>query len=157
VLCFTILIKLDFYLFSIKIKTREDKATGGISLPLTAQTKPQAGDVVHIGEGTILVKKKLTSVKRYLKYAGTEFDFNESKHHILKEDDIVVIIEAEDVKDLKLLNKRVLIKVTEAESETAGGLLQTEATKENLVEAYCGPCDALDYRQGCIALSMSYL
>ena len=47
----------------------------------------------------------------YSKYAGTELDFNGSKHLILKDDDIVGILETDDVKDLKPLNDRVLIKV----------------------------------------------
>lgn len=66
----------------------------------------------------------------YSKYAGTELDFNGSKHLILKDDDIVGILETDDVKDLKPLNDRVLIKVAEAEQKTAGGLLLTEAAKE---------------------------
>lgn len=47
----------------------------------------------------------------YSKYAGTELEFNGSKHLILKDDDIVGILETDDVKDLKPLNDRVLIKV----------------------------------------------
>lgn len=38
-------------------------------------------------------------------------DFNDVKHLILKEDDIVGILETEDIKDLKPLNDRVFIKV----------------------------------------------
>ena len=38
-------------------------------------------------------------------------EFNGSNHLILKEDDIVGILETDDVKDLKPLNDRVLIKV----------------------------------------------
>lgn len=45
------------------------------------------------------------------KYAGTEVEFNGSKHLILKDDDIVGILETDEVKDLKPLNDRVLIKV----------------------------------------------
>ena len=48
----------------------------------------------------------------YSKYAGTEVEFNGSKHLILKEDDIVGILETDDVKDIKPLNDRVLIKVS---------------------------------------------
>ena len=40
------------------------------------------------------------------------------------------MLETDDVKDLKPLNDRVLIKVAEAEEKTAGGLLLTEAAKE---------------------------
>lgn len=47
----------------------------------------------------------------YSKYAGTELEFNGINHLILKEDDIVGILETDDVKDLKPLNDRVLIKV----------------------------------------------
>lgn len=47
----------------------------------------------------------------YSKYAGTEVDFNDAKHLILKEDDIVGILETEDIKDLEPLNDRVFIKV----------------------------------------------
>ena len=43
---------------------------------------------------------------------GIETEFNGSNHLILKEDDIVSILEIDNVKDLKPLNDRVLIKVT---------------------------------------------
>ena len=48
----------------------------------------------------------------YSKYAGTEVEFNDVKHLILKEDDIVGLLETDDIKDLKPLNDRVFIKVT---------------------------------------------
>ena len=48
----------------------------------------------------------------YSKYAGTEVEFNGSNHLILKEDDIVGILETDDVKDMKPLNDRVLIQVS---------------------------------------------
>lgn len=38
-------------------------------------------------------------------------EFDGSKHLILKEDDIVGILETDDIKDLQPLNDRVLIKV----------------------------------------------
>lgn len=48
----------------------------------------------------------------YSKYAGTELEFNGSNHLLLKEDDIIGILETEDIKDLKPMNERVLIKVS---------------------------------------------
>ncbi|KAK9715624.1 hypothetical protein RND81_06G177900 [Saponaria officinalis] len=120
----------------VKIKEPEEKTSGGILLPTTAVTKPQAGEVVAVGEGKTVGKNKIEfSVKTgtkvvYSKYAGTELEFNGVNHLLLKEDDIVGILETEDVQDLKPLNERVLIKVTEAEQKTAGGLLLTEASKE---------------------------
>ena len=47
----------------------------------------------------------------YSKYTGTEVEFNGSQHLILKDDDIVGILELDDAKELKPLNDRVLIKV----------------------------------------------
>lgn len=120
----------------VKIKTVEEKTTGGILLPTTAQSKPQGGEVVAVGEGrTVGPNKVNVSVKTgtqvvYSKYAGTEVEFNGFNHLILKEDDIIGILDTDDVKDLKPLNDRVLIKVVEAEEKTSGGLLLTEASKE---------------------------
>lgn len=120
----------------VKIKTSEEKTTGGILLPTAAQTKPQGGEVVAVGEGRTIGKKKVDiSVKTgahvvYSKYAGTELDFGGANHIILKEDDIVGILETDDAKDLQPLNDRVLIKVAPAEGKTAGGLLLTDAAKE---------------------------
>ncbi|KAH9616754.1 hypothetical protein KSS87_012670 [Heliosperma pusillum] len=120
----------------VKIKEPEEKTTGGILLPTTAVTKPQAGEVVAVGEGKTIGKNKIDfSVETgaqvvYSKYAGTELEFNGSNHLLLKEDDIVGILETDDIKDLKPLNERVLIKIAEAEQKTAGGLLLTEASKE---------------------------
>ncbi|KAG0467707.1 hypothetical protein HPP92_019287 [Vanilla planifolia] len=120
----------------VKIKTLEDKTAGGILLPATSVTKPQAGEVVAVGEGRTTSKNKVdinvgpgTQVV-YSKYAGTELEFNGANHLIVKVDDIVGILETDDVKDLKPLNDRVLIKVAQAEEKTAGGLLLTEAAKE---------------------------
>ena len=47
----------------------------------------------------------------YSKYAGTEIDFNGVSHLLLKEDDIVGILETDDIQDLQPLNDRVLIEV----------------------------------------------
>jgi chaperonin GroES len=120
----------------IKIKTAEEKSSGGILLPDSAKSKPQGGEVVAVGAGRELGKNKVEiSVKTgaqvvYSKYSGTEVEFNGTNHLILKEDDIVGILETDDVKDLKPLNDRVLIKVAETEETTAGGLFLTQANKE---------------------------
>lgn len=120
----------------LKIKEAEEKSAGGILLPSTAQRKPQAGEIVAVGEGRAIGKNKVaigvnTGVQVvYSKYAGTELEFNGSNHLILKEDDLIGVLETDDIKDLKPLNDRVLIKVAEAEEKTAGGLLLTESAKE---------------------------
>ncbi|CAD6242078.1 unnamed protein product [Miscanthus lutarioriparius] len=120
----------------VKINSSEEKTTGGILLPTTAQSKPQGGEVVAVGEGRIIGDKKVdVSIQVgaqvvYSKYAGTEVELNDHNHLVLKEDDIIGILETDDVKDMKPLNDRVLIKVAEAEDKTPGGLLLTETTKE---------------------------
>lgn len=43
----------------VKIKIAEEKTGGGILLPTTAQTKPQGGEVVAIGEGKTAGKTKV--------------------------------------------------------------------------------------------------
>ncbi|PSS34310.1 Chaperonin Cpn10 like [Actinidia chinensis var. chinensis] len=120
----------------VKVKTAEEKTGGGILLPASTLKKPQGGEVVAVGEGKKTGKKKVDGgVKTgaqivYLKYAGTEVEFSGSNHLILKEDDIVGILETDDVKDMKPLNDRILIKVAAAEEKTAGGLFLTDKVKE---------------------------
>ncbi|GAA0145976.1 chaperonin [Lithospermum erythrorhizon] len=120
----------------VKTKLAEEKSVGGILLPTSAQSKPQGGEIVAVGEGRLVGKKKVdVSVKTgsqvvYSKYAGTEVEFNGTNHLIVKEDDIIGILDTDDIKDLKPLNDRVLIKVAESEMKTAGGLLLTESSKE---------------------------
>ena len=47
----------------------------------------------------------------YSKYAGTEIDFNNAPHLLVKEDDVVGLLDGDDIAQLKPLNDRVLIKV----------------------------------------------
>lgn len=43
----------------VKIKTAEEKTAGGILLPSAAQSKPQGGEVVAVGEGKTIGKTKV--------------------------------------------------------------------------------------------------
>lgn len=43
----------------VKIKTAEEKTSGGILLPTTAQSKSQGGEVVAVGEGRTIGKNKV--------------------------------------------------------------------------------------------------
>ncbi|KAI3880141.1 hypothetical protein MKX03_008176 [Papaver bracteatum] len=114
-----------------KIKTAEQKTTGGILLPSTAQIKPQGGEVVAVREGKTVRKAQVdVSVKTgsqgiYSKYAGIELDFNGTSHLRFKKDDIVGILETEDVKDLNPLSDRVLIKVVIFLTRSGMGVLLT--------------------------------
>ncbi len=78
----------------------EEKTKGGIIIPDTAKEKPIEGKVIAIGTGRI--KKNGTKipleVKKgnrvlYAKYAGTEVKMDKEEYLIMKEDDILAIIE----------------------------------------------------------------
>jgi len=120
----------------IKLKIAEEKTQGGILLPSTAQKRPEGGEVVALGDPKTVGKTQVPlSVQPganivYSKWSGTEIEFNGVNHLLVKEDDIVGVLDTDDIKDLKPLNDRVLIKVTEAEDKTAGGVLLAESAKE---------------------------
>ena len=84
----------------IKQSDAEEKTTGGIILPDTAREKPQIGTVVAIGPGKILDdgKRGKMSVKKkdeviYAKYMGSDIEIHDKKYVILRESDILGIVE----------------------------------------------------------------
>jgi chaperonin GroES len=83
------------------LRTEEvEKTSGGIYIPDTAKEKPLEGKVVATGPGKTDDKGKLIpmAVKKgdkilFGKYAGTEIKIEGVEHLIMKEDDILGIIE----------------------------------------------------------------
>ncbi len=78
----------------------EEKTSGGIILPDTAKEKPQEGEILAIGPGRRDEDGKLIpmDVKKgdtvlYAKYAGTEVKIDDKKLLILKESDVLAIVE----------------------------------------------------------------
>ena len=78
----------------------EDKSKGGIIIPDTAKEKPQEGRVIAVGKGRMLDDGKLVSLEvkkgdRVLfgKYSGTEVKLVGEEHLIVREDDILGILE----------------------------------------------------------------
>ena len=72
----------------------ETKTTSGIIIPDTAQEKPQKGKIVAVGKGT---KENPVSVKvgdyvLYGKYSGTDLKYEGKDYLIMKESDILAII-----------------------------------------------------------------
>lgn len=53
----------------VKIKTAEEKTVGGILLPVTAQSKPQGGEVVAVGEGRSAGKTKVDISVKVILYS----------------------------------------------------------------------------------------
>ena len=83
-----------------RVEEREQRSSGGIVIPDTAKEKPQEGKVVAVGPGRREDGKVLTlDVKvgdRILfgKYSGTEIKLDDEEHLILREEDILGIVEA---------------------------------------------------------------
>jgi len=78
----------------------EEKTSGGIIMPDTAKEKPQEGKVVAAGPGKLNENGKRIplEVKKddrvlFGKYAGTEIKIDGVEHIIMREDDIVGIME----------------------------------------------------------------
>ena len=84
----------------IKQLEAEEKTAGGIILPDAAKEKPTMGKIVAVGPGKTLDNGKLSkmSVKKndkvlYSKYMGNDVEVDGVKYIILKESDILGIIE----------------------------------------------------------------
>ena len=74
----------------------EEKSKGGIILPDTAKEKPQEGKVVAVGKGRVNDKGEVIPIQDkvlYGKYSGTEVTVDEKQYIILREDDILAVIE----------------------------------------------------------------
>jgi chaperonin GroES len=80
---------------------QEDVTTGGIFLPETAKEKPQQGKVLSAGPGRVdedgkrvAMEVKVGDRVLYAKYSGTEIKLEGKKVLILKESDVLAIVEA---------------------------------------------------------------
>jgi len=79
----------------------EERTKGGIIIPDTAKEKPQEGKVVAVGKGKVTEEGKVLplSVKAgdkilFGKYSGTEVKLNGNEYLIMREDDILGVVEA---------------------------------------------------------------
>ena len=84
----------------VKRVQEEEKTKGGIIIPDTAKEKPLEGLVIAAGNGKVNEEGKLRplDVKAgdrvlFTKYAGTEVKIDGEEHLILREDDILGVIE----------------------------------------------------------------
>jgi chaperonin GroES len=78
----------------------EEKTKGGIIIPDTAKEKPQEAKVVAVGKGKITDDGKLQPLEvqkgdRILvgKYSGSEIKVDGEEHLIIREDDVLAILE----------------------------------------------------------------
>jgi len=84
----------------IKQSEAKEKTDGGIYLPDTAKEKPQIGKVIAVGPGKTLDdgKRSQMSVKKndeviYGKYLGNEVEIEGEKYVIVREGDLLGIVE----------------------------------------------------------------
>ena len=84
----------------VKRVEEEEKTKGGIIIPDTAKEKPMEGKVIAVGKGKLMEDGKVHALDvkagdRVLfgKYSGTEVKIDGEEHLIMKEDDILGVIE----------------------------------------------------------------
>jgi chaperonin GroES len=84
----------------VKRIEEEDKSKGGIIIPDSAKEKPQEGKVVAVGKGKMLDDGKMVALEvkagdRILfgKYSGTDVKIAGEEHLIMREDDVLGIVE----------------------------------------------------------------
>jgi chaperonin GroES len=78
----------------------EEKSKGGIIIPDTAKEKPQEGKVVAVGKGKLNengtlnpLDVKVNDRVLFGKYAGSEINIDGEEHLIMREEDILGVIE----------------------------------------------------------------
>jgi chaperonin GroES len=84
----------------VKRLEEENMTAGGLYIPDTAKEKPQKGEIVAVGKGKISEDGKVIPVDLKVgdkvlfgKYAGTEIKIDGSDYLIMREDDILGVIE----------------------------------------------------------------
>jgi len=84
----------------VKRLEAEEKTKGGILLPETAKEKPKEGEVIAVGPGKLLEsgKRQALELKEgdkiiFESYAGTEIKMDGKEYLLMKEDDVLGIIE----------------------------------------------------------------
>ena len=86
----------------VKRIEEEEVKKGGIIIPDTAKEKPQKGEVLAVGPGRIdengkriPMEVKVGDKILFSKYAGSEVKVGDEEYLIMREDDILAIIEEE--------------------------------------------------------------
>ena len=78
----------------------EEKTKGGLIIPDTAKEKPMEGRVIAVGEGMVSEDGKLRPLDvhkgdrvLFSKYSGTEIQVLDHEHLIIREDDVLAVLE----------------------------------------------------------------
>ena len=80
--------------------TEDEKTSGGIIIPDSAKEKPQRGRVIAVGNGKIAEDGKVRpldlktgDVVLFGKYSGTEVKIDNQDRLIMREDDVLAVVE----------------------------------------------------------------
>jgi len=89
----------------VKPAGKEEVTRSGIVIPDTAKEKPQEGEVIAVGTGKLLdsgersaMEVKVGDTVLFAKYGGTEFKLDGEDLLVLRESDILAIIEGKEGK-----------------------------------------------------------
>ena len=83
----------------IKMLESEDSTKSGIVLPSSAKEKPQMAEVLAVGPGGMVDGKEVTMEVKvgekiiYSKYAGTEVKLDGTEYIIVRQSDILAVVE----------------------------------------------------------------
>jgi chaperonin GroES len=84
----------------VRPKSAEEMTKSGIILPDTAKERPQEGEVMAVGTGRIMddgtvvaLSVKVGDTVLFSKYGGTEIKIGGEEYIILREDDVLAILE----------------------------------------------------------------
>ena len=83
----------------VKAVEAEAKTTSGLVLPNSAQEKPQMAQVIAVGPGGIIDGKEIKMQVKvgdkilYSKYSGSDFKIDENEVTIIKQSDVLAVIE----------------------------------------------------------------
>ncbi len=84
----------------VKVSEAEEKTAGGIILPDSAKEKPQVGEVTEVGSGKRnedgsyqTIDVKAGDKVLYSKYAGTDIKIGGDEYVLLREQDILAMVE----------------------------------------------------------------
>ena len=84
----------------VKRIEEEEKTKGGLIIPDTAKEKPMEGKVIAVGKGRVAEDGKLRPLGvhkgdrvLFTKYAGSEIEVGGDEHLIIREDDVLAVLE----------------------------------------------------------------
>ncbi len=84
----------------VKRLESEEKTAGGLYIPDTAKEKPSKGEVVAVGPGKVAdngqrvaMAVKAGDTVLFSKYAGTEIKLDGIEHLVMREDDILAVLD----------------------------------------------------------------